>query len=386
MTAARDASRSPAKRRLAAHVLGHSEQLAARVVARARAEMPAYAALPTASTVTATVGILSRLLIALRDGGPLGADDLRAIREFGETRARQGISLAEVQNGWRIAVRELLDDFTESGRTVRVGPRAMLELTHDLLEIVDEAAGHYTGGHRDVEIELAQHDRDQRAEYARGLLLGGLGPADIHIGAQNYGLDVERSYRAFRARPDDRAAGSALRLVLRGEPARALRGLDTVVDGDLAGFLESGHPVETAGLVGLGPPVRLGELDRSFRLASRMLSTAQVYGRTGAADLGALGVLPAVLADSDLGEELARRYLDPLGAGDQARTVIDTVERFFDLGMRVEATADALIVHQNTVRYRLSRFEELTGADLRTPHSAVQIWWAIQHRRAHPRP
>lgn len=383
MTAAKDAPKLPAKRRLAARVLGHVEQIADRVVARARTEMPAYAALPRVETTRATIGILVRLITALRDDRVLTEDDLRALREFGETRARQGISLVEVQNGWRIAVRELLDEFTESGRAIRVGARAMLELTRDLLDVVDQAAAAYTSGHREVEIELARHDQHVRAEFARGLLLGRMGPSDIHTHAQHHGLDIDGSYRAFRARADDRAAESDLRHALRSD-GHSLHGIATTVDGDLAGFLESPRTLETSGVIGFGPPVRLSDLDRSFRLASRVLATAHVYGRTGAADLPLLGVLPAVLADTDVGEELVRRYLDPLGSGEQARTVIDTVERYFDTGMRIEATADALIVHQNTVRYRLSRFEELTGTDLRTPHSAVQVWWAIQHRRAHP--
>jgi DNA-binding PucR family transcriptional regulator len=33
------------------------------------------------------------------------------------------------------------------------------------------------------------------------------------------------------------------------------------------------------------------------------------------------------------------------------------------------------------VRYRLRRFEELSGMSLRQVDDLVQIWWAIQRRR-----
>lgn len=35
-------------------------------------------------------------------------------------------------------------------------------------------------------------------------------------------------------------------------------------------------------------------------------------------------------------------------------------------------------MHQNTVRYRLGRFEELTGACLEKPLVAFEVWWAMQ--------
>jgi DNA-binding PucR family transcriptional regulator len=37
-----------------------------------------------------------------------------------------------------------------------------------------------------------------------------------------------------------------------------------------------------------------------------------------------------------------------------------------------------LFVHPNTIRYRIGRFEEITGANLRNPRSALEVWWALQ--------
>ncbi|WP_327142203.1 PucR family transcriptional regulator [Nocardia sp. NBC_01327] len=383
MTDSRDSVSPTARRRLLDRVLAQVDDLVDRIVARARAEMADYSAVSDAEIAETTAGIVNRLLAALRAERELTAEDLHALRDFGETRARQGISLSDVQNGWRIAVREMLASLTTFGRSGRVADRTLLVLTHDLLDIVDQASQAYSGGHRDVEIELARHDQQFRAEFARGLLLGGLAPADIRIQAQRYGLEVAGVYRAFRARGDDPLAAADLRRLLRPGP-QAIRGFSTAMDGDLAGFVLGTDLIESAGTIGFGPATQLADLPRSFRLASRMLATAHRFGRTGAADLDRLGLLPAIVADTDLGEELTARYLDPLGAGEPARTVIDTVERYLESGLRIEATAERLIVHQNTVRYRLARFEELTGTDLRAPHSAIRVWWAIQHRHANP--
>ncbi|WP_194852749.1 CdaR family transcriptional regulator [Nocardia sp. SYP-A9097] len=383
MTDFREAAKPTARRRVLTRVQEHAPELGDRIVARARAEMPGYMALSGAEIARMTVAIVDRLLAALRDARALTAADLAALREFGEVRARQGVSLSDVQNGWRIAIREILDDLTASARTARIADRILLALINDLLDIVDQATQAFSGGHRDVEIELARHDQQLRAEFARGLLLGGLGPGDIRIQAQRYGLDPEGEFRAFRARGDDPLATADLRGLLR-PGITSPRIFPTAMDGDTAGFVCGTGTIETAGTIGLGPATRLADLPRSFRMASRMLATAHRYALTGSADLDRLGLLPAIVADIDLGDELARRYLDPLGTGEQAGIVIDTVEHYLNAGLRIEATAERLIVHQNTVRYRLARFEELTGTDLRAPYSAMRVWWAIRHRKVNP--
>ena len=53
-------------------------------------------------------------------------------------------------------------------------------------------------------------------------------------------------------------------------------------------------------------------------------------------------------------------------------------------GMRVDASAKALIVHPNTLRHRLDRFQQLTGADLRKTQDVVEVWWALERRRVSP--
>ena len=87
----------------------------------------------------------------------------------------------------------------------------------------------------------------------------------------------------------------------------------------------------------------------------------------------------AVAAEDELGELLVGRYLRPLEKlGGRAGAVLETVAAFIEHGLSVKATAEALDVHQNTVRYRLGRFEELTGANLEKPVTAFEVWWAMQ--------
>jgi DNA-binding PucR family transcriptional regulator len=113
----------------------------------------------------------------------------------------------------------------------------------------------------------------------------------------------------------------------------------------------------------------------------RALATAAAFGMTGVFELGELGVRPAILADGELGDELKRRYLDPLDNSDIAQTLAETTRRYLENGMRVETTAKTMFIHANTLRYRLRRFEELTCCDLKDPHTRMEVWWALEKAR-----
>jgi len=121
--------------------------------------------------------------------------------------------------------------------------------------------------------------------------------------------------------------------------------------------------------------------DFSFRLATRALESAAAAGLTGLVGIDQLGLVPAVIADRDVGEEVTRRIIQPvLAQGKPGITLIDTVARYLGNDLRLELTAAQMFLHVNTVRYRLRRFEELTGTSLRHVDDLVQVWWALRRR------
>jgi DNA-binding PucR family transcriptional regulator len=72
----------------------------------------------------------------------------------------------------------------------------------------------------------------------------------------------------------------------------------------------------------------------------------------------------------EIDPEVLRTYrgtlLEPLERWDAERgaELVGTVRSFLEHGCRWRATAAALHIHHNTLRYRLKRVEELTGRDL----------------------
>ena len=150
-----------------------------------------------------------------------------------------------------------------------------------------------------------------------------------------------------------------------------------MIDGDLAGLLRDPPACTVEPSVGIGPARPLERLPESFAAATRALDTARAFGLAGLHGLDTLGLLPAVVADKAVGETLRKRYLGPLDAPFGAE-IVTSLRTYFDCEMHVERTAERLLVHANTLRYRLGRFEELTGANLRDPATAAEVWWALK--------
>ena len=155
-----------------------------------------------------------------------------------------------------------------------------------------------------------------------------------------------------------------------------------LVDGEVWAVLSRRPGIESEGVIAVGPTAVLGALNASFVLATRALETATALGLTGVVGIDDLSLRPAILSEDHLGERLVRRYLEPLRElGEYGVTLEHTLREYLANGMRVEPTAKALIVHPNTLRHRIDRFQQLTGADLRRTEDLVEVWWALERAR-----
>jgi DNA-binding PucR family transcriptional regulator len=158
--------------------------------------------------------------------------------------------------------------------------------------------------------------------------------------------------------------------------------LVTALDHDLVGLAVARPSAVPGTVVGVGPPGRLAGLPVAFALAGRALQTALAFGQEGVFSLADLGIRPAVLADEALGEVLCARQLEPLASlGRFGGELEATLRAFVDHDLHVEDTARALHVHPNTLRHRLRRYEQATGASLRRQADLVELWWALERRR-----
>ena len=101
-----------------------------------------------------------------------------------------------------------------------------------------------------------------------------------------------------------------------------------------------------------------------MRCLTNLAATTDI-ATLAANDLGA-GRLFLAAADRGDADRFARDTLGPLLDAEDPKVadLLSTLQVFFEAARSVRQTAVRLAVHENTIRYRLSRVAELTGLDV----------------------
>jgi len=361
-------------------LLSAQEVLGQRVREAMLEQLPSYRDLPRKALDTEVELEVERVLRSACAGrSTLDESELAELAAIGEARAQQGVPVAEMLRAWRIGVEVVFGYAREVGRRLGVEDAQMLEFVQSALAWSDIAMVTTAEAHRKAELARVLADEEERATFVRGALLGTVPPTDLRVRAEAHGLDPTAQYVAVRARRDERVPARVQERDLGFHASRQRScGVAANVDGAIAGFLMEPPPRDVHGVVGFGPRRPLEQLADSYRLAARALMTAEACGLEGAHDIASLGLRAAVVMDKDVGETLRERYLEPLDAGGSAGELVATLRAYLACDINVERTATKLFVHQNTVRYRLARFEELTGASLRDTRVLIELWWALE--------
>jgi DNA-binding PucR family transcriptional regulator len=95
-------------------------------------------------------------------------------------------------------------------------------------------------------------------------------------------------------------------------------------------------------------------------------------------DLGLARIVVENLADEEL-RSLADRYLSAIEGydGRHSRELMATLTAYFACGRNFARTAEHLVVHLNTVKYRLRRCSEVSGFDIEDPATALNLEIAL---------
>jgi sugar diacid utilization regulator len=177
-----------------------------------------------------------------------------------------------------------------------------------------------------------------------------------------------------------RKAGADLLLGIQGRRQVAVIGLVEqaiepagsihAIAGGLAEFFGKGPLM-------LGPVVpTVSDAPRSARAAlsaNAVAASRELNARPSLAD----DLLPerALAGDQLARQTLIGHYYLPLA--EHSSDLMETLRRYLENGGSLEATAKALFVHANTVRYRLRRIQDLIGEDVTLPRVAYVMQVAI---------
>ncbi|MGN6243481.1 MAG: PucR family transcriptional regulator [Motilibacteraceae bacterium] len=211
----------------------------------------------------------------------------------------------------------------------------------------------------------------------------------------SYGLDPDGALRpVVCAVPDrERALTAAERwlaeeglegvLALRDDELMLVLSADGATEGqerDLAQRLATAVGARAAGVGPLSDGV-----DGLRRALVQARNACELGRRRGGGlvlshDLGGSHQLLLALQDQDVLESFRASLLAPLEEHDAGHgaALVATLDAFLTSGGRWQETADALHLHVNTLRHRLTRVEQLTGRRLDSTADRVDLWLALR--------
>jgi hypothetical protein len=319
--------------------------------------------------------------------------------KLGRGEFRAGRSLDALLAAYRVGARVSWRRFVDAGTRGGLPPQALYDLGEAIFAYIDEISAESVEGYAEAQSAAAGETQRRRRRLLR--LLAQDPPAEgeaVRTAAQAAGWPLPRSVAAIVAGEDeneDHLDAIAARLARRlgeGAVGAAVGGLAVVMLPDPAGPGRR-RAVETA-LAGdhaaLGPAVGWPDAAVSLRRAAAAyrLPAGHPPGQSGTSPLGESRLvvaddhLPALLlaAEPALASDLARTRLAPLDelAPGPRERLEATLRAWLDRPGQVQAVAEQLGVHPQTVRYRLKQLRELFGGRLEDPDARFELSLALR--------
>lgn len=317
-----------------------------------------------------------RLFVELIEDPVAGRTQDRSVyRGLGRGELRQGRSLDALQSAYRIGARIAWRRWAEAGNRAGLSAESLQLLAESIFVYIDELSAESIEGYAEAQAERAgERERRNRRLFA-ALIAEQPDEEAVRGAAAAAGWSVPRTLAAIAVR----GAGGAQVAGALGEDAIAVR------DGELtlaiwADPLRPGARALLAGALrrdaAVGPAVSLREAARSLRLARTLLELGaaedDVTGPRWASDH--LAELALEDRDGVLAElrSVRMRPFETLSEAARARLESTLLEWLKQQGNRA-ATARALGVHEQTVRYRLNQLRELLGGALEDPQARFEL-------------
>lgn len=360
------------------------EVLTAEACAALDDDLPAYGGVPRDDLHTSTRRTLGIVIGAIRAGRPdvrLEDVDPAMVRR----RIERGVTADEMVHASRRVAAVVLDHLQMQAQPLGLPEGEVLGLTNLVWAVTDAMGVRVSEAYRTIDVQTAMFDALRRDRFMQSLVEHEFSPAELEHEAQALGLDAQTRYRGVWARPVDGVPErdpEQIRTILVSQLRASGRGgllgqahgawLGVVVGGTLPRLRDIGV------VVGIGPELDLAHAAESLASARSICAAAIRRGAPGVFELPDVTWRVAVQEDDSVTAVLRRRYLDPVVGEHNTRDTVTTLRAFLAADRNVQQAAVALNIHPNTLRYRLARFEELTGRSLTSTEVIVEVSWLLE--------
>jgi len=86
----------------------------------------------------------------------------------------------------------------------------------------------------------------------------------------------------------------------------------------------------------------------------------------------------AALAETSVSKYLHSKYVQPvLDLGEFGELLLASMKAFLEMDLNITRAAQRLLIHSNTLRYRLAKYEEIVGVSMTRTGAIVEVAWTL---------
>jgi hypothetical protein len=397
-------------------------ELSDAIIAAIGAEVPAYAR-PLEGPFGRAVRIgvrtaLARFVDGIEDPASEDPDARRLYAELGRAEFRGGRSLDALLSAYRIGARLAWERFVAAGEAAGHEPATLYRLASAIFSYIDGISADSVEGYAQERAATEGERQRRRRALARLLARDDVSIEEVHdlarlagwprpatVAALVVGGIVRAASNGDAGAADDAGGGDAgtgaAPELLDPDRLASRLGGDAIAAGDgpmtVAWLPDPEAPGRRAQLeaaldgtpTALGPTVALPRAAHSLaraRTAHALLLEGRLPSDAIVAADDHLAELLLHGGDTTLAADLAARVLAPLQEL-RPKTAVrlrETLRAWLDHPGQVQAVAERLHVHPQTVRYRVAQLRELFGDALEDPDARFELALALRSEPADP--
>lgn len=297
------------------------------------------------------------------------------------TRARidENVPIEDIIRAYRISLSATHESFISKATAAGLDPQNTLDGATLLWRLGDWFTAGAAAEYRYRAGTEAMKQSFEIGSLVRKLTTDSVIDDDTRQRAKKYDVDIDGVY-AVAAIP---AAGHDVEKIIRdvkssGSTARA-QALVAQIDLRVVAIVARTPTVTVSDVpLAIGPFGPLVYLVRSARICEQVWKLARKEP-SGIHSMESYAWKLAVPDSTDINEYLIHRYISPLRPATAAgRDMLETLRTWLRASSSVRQTSKELNVHENTVRYRLQKFSDLTGGFEHGIDELFGLRWALE--------
>ncbi|MEU8251352.1 helix-turn-helix domain-containing protein [Nonomuraea sp. NPDC048916] len=405
----------PRERRIIDAVEASLPQVTEAAVAEIWRQVPGYAASPDPGLrgeVAAHIAAIFRVfLVTVAEHRPVRTSDFPFTVENASHRVRQGVSLSDFLQAFRLSQLILWEGMLEIVRDDTTMREAVLSLVSKLMQVIEVGSSVAAEAYVEAQhLQLAERDRVRRDLLEDLLARRDVSPGSKRAMLRSVGLDsaarlVVASAVLVQPLTGDQTMHGAVDVVRRAIGGQH-RGLIMVRQEEVIAV----SPMPAPGLRSLVTDLReaVGQLARQGAELAVGISTVHsgpakvpdayteacvardaLNGEPGVLALPMLSSFDyLMLRDDEIAHRLIRAPLRRFVEDDRARggALVTTLMEYIACDLNAKIAAQRLHLHVNTAYYRLERIAERTGCDLRSLADIQELLIAVRLLSGRRRP